>query len=52
MGKGKGSPTIWVFQPNITNPTFIFKNFSIKRAILLKRYIQRYFNPYILMKSI
>lgn len=52
MGKGKGSPTIWVFQPNITNPTFIFKNFSIKRAILLKRYIQRYFNPYILMKLI
>lgn len=52
MGKGKGSPTIWIFQPNLTHPTFIFKNFSIKRAFLLKKYIQRYFNPYLLMKLV
>jgi len=52
MGKGKGSPTIWVFQPHITHPTFIFKNCNLTRAFLIKYFLQTYFNPYLLMKLI
>lgn len=52
MGKGKGSPTIWVFQPNITHPTFIFKNCNVRRAFLIKYFLQTYFNPYLVIKLI
>ena len=52
MGKGKGSPTIWVFLPNTTTPTLIFKNFSYNRAILLKKYVSTYLNKHLLMKLI
>lgn len=52
MGKGKGSPTIWVFQPTITHPTFIFKNCNLTRAFLIKYFLQTYFNPYLVIKLI
>lgn len=52
MGKGKGSPTIWVLIPNVTTPALIFKNFSVNRAYLLKQFLKIYLNKYLIMKMI
>lgn len=51
MGKGKGSPTIWVYKPVLSKPVAILGGINYKRAFTIMRFFQKHLTPYIFLKK-
>ena len=51
MGKGKGSPVIWVYKPILNKPFAVFGNINRNRAFSIARYFKKHLTPHIYVKG-
>lgn len=50
MGKGKGSPTHWIYKPNLSKPIAILTGMHVKRGHSILTYLKKHLNPYLLAR--
>ena len=51
MGKGKGSPHMWVYRPHITRPFAILSVLNYYRVQNIVKYLKKYLHKYIFIKK-
>lgn len=50
MGKGKGSPKMWIYKPMLHKPFIILSYFHFERCHSFLKFFKKYFHPYIYFK--
>lgn len=51
MGKGKGTPLIWVYKPILNKPFAILGGINLLRCYNIINYFKKYLSPYIYLKK-
>ena len=51
MGKGKGSPVIWVYKPSVSKPVAILGGIHIKRARSIMQFFKLYLTPFLYIRT-
>lgn len=51
MGKGKGSPTAWIYRPHLNKPFAILSLLSSYRINVILIYLKKYLHKYIFVKK-
>lgn len=51
MGKGKGSPVMWVYKPRLNKPAAILGGLNILKIYSLVSFLKRHLNPYIYVRG-
>lgn len=52
MGKGKGSPVIWVYKPVLNKPAAILGGINVKRAQSIMSYFRKHLTPHMYMRKV
>ena len=52
MGKGKGSPLLWIYKPILNKPLAILGGVNILRAHAVLNYFKKNLTPWIYIKKI
>ena len=50
MGKGKGSPTHWVYKPKLDKPCAILAGMSKKRGASVLAYLKKNLSPFLIAR--
>lgn len=51
MGKGKGSPVIWVYKPSLAKPVAIFGGINVGRAYSIVNYFKKHLTPHMYIRK-
>lgn len=52
MGKGKGSPLIWVYKPKLNKPLSILGGINYSRACSIMNFFKKHLSPHMYLKTI
>jgi hypothetical protein len=51
MGKGKGSPVIWVYKPSLAKPVAILGGINKKRCHSIAKYFKKHLTPFMYIRA-